>query len=59
MGVDGAIILDILNLIGRFFKFGTETKQSQVLVSRVPDMFWASTDFSGKRVNQASGAELR
>jgi hypothetical protein len=27
MRVDGAIILDILNLIGRFFKFGMETKQ--------------------------------
>jgi hypothetical protein len=26
-GADGAIILDILNLIGRFFKFGMETKQ--------------------------------
>ena len=26
-GVNGAIILDILNLIGRFFKFGMETKQ--------------------------------
>jgi hypothetical protein len=24
---DGAIILDILNLVGRFFKFGMETKQ--------------------------------
>ena len=24
---DGAIILDILNLIGRFFKFGMETKR--------------------------------
>lgn len=27
MRADGAIILDILNLIGRFFKFGMETKQ--------------------------------
>jgi hypothetical protein len=27
MRLDGAIILDILNLIGRFFKFGMETKQ--------------------------------
>jgi hypothetical protein len=26
-GADGAIILDILNLIGRFIKFGMETKQ--------------------------------
>jgi hypothetical protein len=27
MGIDGAIILDILNFIGRFFNFGMETKQ--------------------------------
>jgi len=26
-GADGAIIVDILNLIGRFLKFGMETKQ--------------------------------
>jgi hypothetical protein len=26
MRADGAIIPDILNLIGRFFKFGMETK---------------------------------
>ena len=33
MGADGAIILDILNLIGRFFKFGMETKQFPSLIS--------------------------
>ena len=27
MRADGAIILDILNLVGRFLKFGMETKQ--------------------------------
>jgi hypothetical protein len=35
---DGAIILDILNLVGRFFKFGMETKQfpSPNMASLVP-----------------------
>jgi hypothetical protein len=33
-GADGAIILDILDLIGRFFKFGMERSNSQVLIGR-------------------------
>jgi len=47
MGVDGAIILDILNLIGRFFKFGMETKQFPI--KRY--FKWTSTRYSGVDVN--------
>jgi hypothetical protein len=34
MGVDGAIILDILNLIGRFSSLEWKRSGSQVLISR-------------------------
>jgi hypothetical protein len=40
MRVAGPIILDILDLIGRFFKFGMERNNSQVLISRVTESYF-------------------
>ena len=52
MGVDGAIILDILKLIGRFFKFGIETKQFPSPVESAYRPFKALLYFFEKGVYQ-------
>jgi hypothetical protein len=38
MPADGVIIVDILNLIGRFFKFGMETEQFPMILARAEEM---------------------
>jgi hypothetical protein len=61
MRVDGAIILDILNLSRRFFKFGMERSNSQVLISRVTGnqvCRWAGTVLARIDVEKSASHHL-